>query len=102
MALSAQIITSTVDDVIMVPSVSIKTNNGQTSVQILKDGKPETVNVEVGASNDTQTVIKSGVNEGDVVVTSSSANTKSSTTKSSTSTGSVFGGGGGSGVRIPF
>lgn len=102
MALSAQIITSTVDDVIMVPSVSVKTNNGQTSVQILKDGKPETVNVEVGASNDTQTVIKSGVNEGDVVVTSSSTNTKSSTTKSSTSTGSVFGGGGGSGVRIPF
>lgn len=102
MALSAQIITSTVDDVVMVPSVSVKTNNGQSSVQILKNGKPETVNVEVGSANDTQTIIKSGINEGDVVVTSSTTKSSSTTTtKSTTSTGSVFGGSGG-GARMPF
>jgi len=99
MALSAQIITASIDDVIMIPTVAIKTNNGQKTVQILKDKKTETVSVEVGASNDTQTIIKSGISEGDVVITSSSTATKSTSTKSSTST-SLFGGGGG--MRMPM
>ncbi len=97
MALSAQIITASIDNVIMVPSVSIKTNNGQKTVQILKDKKVETISVETGASNDTQTIIKSGVSEGDIVITSTSTTTKSTTTtKSSTS---LFGGGG---MRMPM
>lgn len=98
MALSAQIITSSIDNVIMVPSVSIKTNNGQKTVQVLKNNKVETVAVEVGASNDTQTIIKSGINEADVVITATSTTAKSST-NTKTSSSSLFGGGG---MRMPF
>ena len=84
MAVSATIITSTKDDVIMIPSTAIKNN----SVQILKNKLPVAVDVEVGISNDTSTEIISGISEGDVVITSTSTSKTSST---STSTGSVFG-----------
>jgi len=47
--------------------------------------------VTVGNSNTTQTVIASGVNEGDMVVTGT---TSTATTKTSTTSTSVFGGGG--------
>lgn len=96
MALSAQIITASIDNVIMIPTVAIKTNNGQKTVQILKDKKVETVVVETGAANDTQTIIKSGINEGDEVITSASTTTKNT----STSTGNSLFGGGSGGMRM--
>ncbi len=98
MALSAQIITASIDDVIMIPTVAIKTSSGQKTVQILKDKKVETVSVETGISNDTQTIIKSGISEGDEVITSTSTTSKTSPTTNSGS--SLFGGGGG--MRIPL
>lgn len=88
MALNAEIIIASIDDTIIVPSSAIQTKNGQSTVQILKDGKVSTVVVEVGLSNDTQTAIVSGVNDGDMVVTSSTTGTTKATTGSSTS---VFG-----------
>jgi len=97
MALSAQIITASIDDVIMVPTVAIKTINGQKTVQTLKDKKVETVNVDTGASNDTKTIVKSGISEGDEVVISTSSTTKTSTTQSSSS---LFGGGGGMRMQL--
>lgn len=70
MAINVQIITNTVADAIMVPSTAITTANGKSTVQIMKDGKPIVTTVELGTANDSYTQIKSGVSEGDVVVTS--------------------------------
>lgn len=81
MGVSVKIITSIKDNVILVPSAAVQNS----SVQVMKNGKINSVDVEVGGSNDTQTEIISGVNEGDVLVTGTT-----STVKRTTST-SVFG-----------
>lgn len=88
MAVTAEIITNIETDVLLVPSSALSTNNGQTTVSVMKDGKPTAVNVEAGKSNDSQTIITNGLNEGDEVVTAeiSAENT------SATTTNSVFGG----------
>lgn len=104
MAVDAQIITLVKPDVLMVPTTAITTDNGVSTVQVMKNGKPTTVTVTVGDANDTDTEIKSGVSEGDVVVTSvtipsSKAGTSSSSSSRQTgsSTRSVFSGSGGFG-----
>ena len=65
MALDASIITIVKDNVVLVPNAAIQ---GST-VRMMKKGKVTSVDVTVGSSNDTQTEINSGVNEGDTVVT---------------------------------
>ncbi len=82
MGVSAKIITKVVDDVILVPTAAISTVGGQNSVRVVKDGKLETVTVEIGEANDTQTVIVSGLGEGDSIVTSASGT--ASTTRTTT------------------
>ncbi|MCL5784679.1 MAG: efflux RND transporter periplasmic adaptor subunit [Patescibacteria group bacterium] len=70
MAVTAKIITSVKNDVILVPSAAVQAGqNGQITVRVLKNGQVETVPVEVGNTNDTQTGITSGINEGDTVIT---------------------------------
>ena len=70
MSTTAAIITGSETDVIMVPTSAIKTTNGQSYVQVMQsDGTPKEVNVQLGNSNDADTVITSGVNAGDKVVT---------------------------------
>ncbi len=108
MAVSATIITSTKSDVILIPSTAVKTFNGQSTIQIMKDNQPTTITVEIGDSNDTQIEIISGINEGDVVITSSinTSGSKTTNTKSSSSSGSsLFGGnnmGGMGGMGAPL
>ncbi|HPS40464.1 MAG TPA: HlyD family efflux transporter periplasmic adaptor subunit [Candidatus Woesebacteria bacterium] len=70
MAVTADIITDIQTDVLMLPTAAIQTINNQSFVQILKDNVLTDVNVEVGSANDSYTIIKSGLNEGDEVVTS--------------------------------
>ncbi len=94
MSVSAAIITNTKADVIMVPSSAIKNQNGQVYVQVLQNGVPQKVNVQVGDTNGTDTEITSGVNVGDNVVTQTIAAGAKSTT---TTTGNT----GGGGIRIP-
>lgn len=90
MGISASIITNTKDEVLLISSLAVKTDDsGNNYVQILKNGKPVNQNIEIGLSSDTQTEITSGLQEGDVVIT---ATTTATTTKSSTNTQSVFGG----------
>lgn len=111
MAVSATIITSTKDDVILVTSTAVHSSGQKSTVQIMKDNQVTSVEVQTGESNDTQTEITSGVNEGDVVVTSTSTSTKtttksssssSSTKSSSSSSSSLFGGSsGGMGGGMP-
>lgn len=98
MAATANIITNTRDNVLLVPSSAVQTQNGQSTVRVLKNGQPQTVQVEIGASSDTQVEITSGLSEGaDVITNNSSTSTQSSST-------SVFSGtrgfGGGGNVRI--
>lgn len=99
MAVSVEIITSIKTDVILVPSAAIQLINNQSTVQIMKDGEVSTVSVEVGSSNDSQTEIVSGINEGQEVVTS----TISQSTTKSESTSSPFSGirSGGAGGNAP-
>lgn len=90
MSVTASVITKTVSDVLLVPSAAVKSTNGGTTVQVMKDGVPSTVTVEIGDSSDSQTVITSGLTEGQTVVTATISNKK--TTNSSTGTTSLFGG----------
>jgi len=85
MAASANIITATKNDVLMVPSSSVHQNTDGTSyVQVMKNNITTDITIEVGVSSDTQTEIISGVVEGDMVVTATiaAATATSSTTSS--------------------
>ncbi len=96
MAVTVEIITSMKTDVVLVPTTAIQTFNDQEMVQILKDGQPNFVQVETGEANDSQTEIVSGLNEGDVVITSTIS---SATEDESGRTSSLFSGVSGSRLR---
>jgi len=91
MGVTAKIITDVVDEAILVPSAAIQTENEQSIVRVLKNGQASQVPVEIGVSNDTQTVVISGLNEGETVVTGV---VSSSMGKTTDTTSSPFGGGG--------
>lgn len=92
MAVNVDIITNIKSDVLLVPSTAITTANGISTVQMKKDGKYQTVQVETGLSNDSQTEIVSGLNVGDEVVTSVITKQSTSTSNSTTSPFSGMGG----------
>lgn len=96
MGVSAQIITSATNDVLLVPVAAVTTTSSGSTVQVMRGGKPVIESVEVGDSNDTETIITSGLSEGDIVITG----TTSTSTKSSGATTSPFGGSGFGGTRI--
>ncbi len=99
MAVNVNIITKAKNDVLMVPTTAITSANGVSTVLVKKDGKYETVQVETGDSNDSQTEIVSGLSEGETVVTSiTTAGGSNSSTNNTTSPFSGLGirtGGGG-------
>lgn len=93
MSASAKIITGIKNDVVLVPSAAIQSASGQSSVRLLKDGQINQVAVEVGAANETQTEVISGISEGDTVVTNVVSLTDNRSQRSTSPFG-VFGGGG--------
>lgn len=97
MAVNATIITDIKDSVILVPSAAVQTADGQPTVRVLRNGQVTQVQVEIGSSNDTQTEIISGINEGDEVITSSASSTNGAGSQGATSPFGGFGGRGGSG-----
>ena len=99
MTATANIITQTRDDVVLVPSAAIQTQNGTTSVRIMKNTVVSSVPVEIGASNDSETEILAGISEGEMVVTGSSDPT-TTVTSTTTSPFSAFGGRGGMGGAV--
>ncbi len=110
MTVTANIITASKDNVIMVPNAAISTNsNGEEVVRIMKNGTPTTTIVTTGLASATQTEILTGVADGDLVVTgttggtAAASNVSSTTSVFSTLTGGNrgFGGGGGGAVRAP-
>ncbi len=102
MTVDANIITNVKDNVILIPTAAVQTQNGQSTVRILKNGQITTATVELGDANDTQTEIVSGVSEGDTVVTGVT-NTGKTTQNSTSSPFSAFGNrgfGGGGTTRV--
>ena len=102
MAVSANIITTTKNDVLMVPTSSVQQNtDGTNYVQVMKNGVVSQVTVETGLSSDTQTEIISGLSEGETVVTAT-INTATTSTTTTTSVFSSFGGARGGGAAAAF
>jgi len=69
MTVTANILLSSKDNVLTVPSGSITEQDGVNYVKILKNGKMQLIPVETGTSSDTLTEIKSGVSAGEKVIT---------------------------------
>ena len=92
MAVTAGIIIDTATDVLYIPTGSLVTQNSEVQAKTLVDGKEVDVTVETGISSDTNTVIKSGLTEGQTVITGTA-----STSKTTTTTKSIFSGMGGGG-----
>jgi len=105
MAVNAKIITNVKNNVILVPLAAVQTVNEESQVRIVRNGQVTQVPVEVGDSNDTQSEIISGLNEGDTVVTGSmSTNGTRTGGQGATSPFGSFGGtrGGGAGGAVLF
>lgn len=95
MSVSASIITGVRQDVIIVPSGAVKKQGNTNYVQVLNGGDtPTQANVTVGAANNTETEIVSGLNVGDKVVTKTVDPTATTAATGTTS-------GGSNRVRIP-
>jgi macrolide-specific efflux system membrane fusion protein len=89
MSATANIITKVDDNVLLIPSAAVQTVGSASSVRVLKNGQVSNISVQVGDSANSQTVITSGLSEGDIVVT----NVISATGATSTGTTSPFSGG---------
>lgn len=96
MTASATIITQVKDNVLLVPTSAVQTQNEQPTVRVLKNGKVEQIDVETGLSSTTQIEISSGLSEGDTVVTSviSSSQNGQSTSQTQSPFSGIGGGGG--------
>ena len=93
MSVSAKIITQVKQDVITVSNSALKVQGNKTFVEVLAEGSqtPQQRNIDIGATNNMETEIVSGINVGDnVVVQIIDPNAKTTTASS----GGLFGGGG--------
>jgi len=93
MSTNAAIITDSKTDILLIASSAVKTDsNGGSYVQILDaNGQPQNQAVQIGITDDTNTEIISGLNEGDKVVTQTVGSSSKTTTTSTKSSGSVGG-----------
>jgi len=86
MSVSAEIITGSKEDILIVSNSAIKAQNGENYVQIMHNDVPEKRKIKVGIANDTNTEVVSGLSAGDVVVTQTiNANSASNSSSSSSS-----------------
>lgn len=69
MTIDASVVTERKDNVILVPNAAIQTQGGQIFAEVMQNGIPQQVLVELGLSNEVSTEIISGILEGDEVVT---------------------------------
>lgn len=101
MSANATIIVDTRDNVLMVPTSAIQTQNGQTVVRILVKDQLTYLPVELGLAADSETEILSGLNEGESIVTAVITTSTSKTTTPTTSPFSAIRGGGFGGNARP-
>ncbi|MFA5532470.1 MAG: efflux RND transporter periplasmic adaptor subunit [Candidatus Shapirobacteria bacterium] len=103
MAVSATIIIDSKADILLIPSTAIDTaNDGTSTVQVIKDGITSPIIITVGSTNDSQTEVVSGLNEGDTIISSSvSTQTKSNNNTTSDFSSTTGGGMGGMNMGAP-
>jgi HlyD family secretion protein len=94
MSANATIVVEQHNNVLLVPNRAVKTSGRQKIVTVLKDGKETPVVVTLGLSNDTESEVTSGLNEGDVVVVPQTTTTTSQGGGGFGGPGGGFGGGG--------
>jgi len=84
MSVSASIITETKENVLTIPSSAVKSQMAEDYyVEVLENGFPVQKAVQIGAANDTETEIISGLRIGDKVITQTVNSTNSSSSSSS-------------------
>ncbi len=88
MSVSASIITEVKQDILLAPNAAVKFDSAGNYVEVLVNGAPQKKNVKTGISNDKETEIISGVNEGDAVITQTIASNSQSAQSSQQS--SIF------------
>lgn len=99
MTVAANIITSQIDNVLLVPSRAIRTANNRSTIYIMTAAGLQPVLIQTGSSNDTQTQITAGnVKAGDRVVLNPPTSTNAQAGGFGFM-GGIFGGGGGA-VRV--
>lgn len=100
MTTNASIITDRKDNIVLVPNAAVQSRGGQIFVEIMQDGVPQSVPVEVGISNEIATEIVSGLESGAQVVTARLGGEGSSQTANVSQSLRIPGlGGGGGGFR---
>lgn len=101
MSVTATITTDQKFDILVVPNSAVKTENEKNYIEIINSENqnsqtPEKKYIEVGLSNDTNTEILSGLNEGDQIIIRTVNNSTTSTTQNTSQQRSglqMFGGG---------
>ncbi len=84
MTITATIITNSKTDVLLIPATSIDTSSdGTSTVRVIKDNITSVVTVTLGLTNDNQTEVISGLNEGDTIISSSISNQSKSNNNTS-------------------
>ena len=91
MSASADIITATKNDILLVPTTAIQTIDGASYVQVVRNKQVSRAEVTTGLASDTQTEIVSGLNAGDTIITSTT-NAAITTQSGQSSPFSPFGG----------
>jgi RND family efflux transporter MFP subunit len=99
MTVSASILTQIRADVLAVPNAAVKTSTSGSYVQILQNGGPVNVTVQVGIATDSYTEITSGVALGQEVITKTVD--PNATTNTTAGGGGGFPGGGFPGGGLP-
>jgi RND family efflux transporter MFP subunit len=94
MTVSVSIITDVAQDVLAVPSSAVKSAAGSKYVQILQNGQPVNVTVEVGMSNDSYTEITSGLTDGQEIITATTTSGGSATSTTTRGQPNMLEGGG--------
>ena len=87
MSVQANIITTTKDNALLVPTSAVTTKNGVSSVRVMQNNQQVVTTVTTGLTTDTQTEILTGLKDGDTVVTSAPITT---TVGSAGQTTSIF------------
>jgi multidrug efflux pump subunit AcrA (membrane-fusion protein) len=67
---SADVVLNTEKDVLLIPREAVVHENGEAFVYVADGKQPRRQRVELGAGNDTQSVVSSGLSEGDTLVVS--------------------------------
>ncbi|MCL4397909.1 HlyD family efflux transporter periplasmic adaptor subunit [Patescibacteria group bacterium] len=94
MSVTANIITQTKDNALLIPTAAVTTQNGQSTVRVKDGNNIQTVPVTLGVSSDTQTEITSGLTEGQTVIVGGGLTTPGNQTSSPFGGGFRIGGGG--------